>query len=195
MRLAPELFLQKRLRGHQLLVDIPLLDVWQIDLKNGGNGRTIGDIRAVVEGASFRDLPLVVRGLFSLREKMGAVLGWDYHPTSIPSNSYFYRLEADDMANSIEPCGTRYPPLTLLYQFEGEVLLETINTTTHAFILFSLEAQTGGYRGYLAVYAKDQTWWSRYYMALIEPFRLWFVYPALVRTLKRLWQHHYGNSE
>ncbi len=190
MNIAPEIYLQKRLWGHRLLSDVPLLDVWAISLANGGTGRTVQDIRALVENINPSQIPYALRFLFRLREVMGAVFRWDREANSsaIPANSYFYRLDADDMARSLEPCGTRYPPLTLLYQFDDEILLEIINATTHAFILLSLEATSKGYYAYVAVYAQDKTWWSPYYMRLIDPFRHWVVYPTMIRLLQQQWE-------
>ena len=47
---------------------------------------------------------------------------------------------------------------------------------------------TGGYRAQMAVLVKPNGVRGRAYMALIKPFRLWLVYPALMRRIEREWE-------
>ena len=49
-RIDPADFQKLELRCHALLSDVPLHDVWAIALPDGGPGRTIGDLRALVAG-------------------------------------------------------------------------------------------------------------------------------------------------
>jgi hypothetical protein len=73
----------------------------------------------------------------------------------------------------------------VVYTFENESLLELHNRTAHAAALTAL-AQTGdGYRFYLAVYVARSSWITPFYMALIDPFRKWIVYPAILRSVER----------
>jgi hypothetical protein len=194
MRIPNEDFLRQDWRVHALLSDIPLLDVWRVELPGGGPGLSIEDVAALIEGSNLGELGRPALALFWMREKIGALLGWDGGQDKAgppPPESYYYRLSEADKAASARPSGTRYPPVTLLYQFEREALLETINASTQAYIHFSLQASAGGYTAHLAIYARNARWWSRYYMALIEPFRLWVVYPALLRTLRAKWAESY----
>ena len=72
MRLDPDEFRARPLRAHALLHDVPLEDAWAIPLSGGGAGRTVQDVRAVMvagRGAA----PSVVRGLFRLRHRIGAL--------------------------------------------------------------------------------------------------------------------------
>jgi hypothetical protein len=96
-------------------------------------------------------------------------------------------------AHSQETVGTPYGPVRVIYHLRDEVLLEVINATIHAFISLSLEQTAGGYQSLLAVYAIHTHWWSRYYLLLIEPFRRWIIYPALIRTIQRRWVEVYGS--
>jgi hypothetical protein len=43
-----------------LLFDVPLHDVWAIDLQGGGSGRTIVDLRALVSEEKLRAARLIV---------------------------------------------------------------------------------------------------------------------------------------
>ena len=77
MRISPVEFLALPLEVHALLHDVPLRDVTAIDLPQGGPGRTIADVRALVpQGPSSAGNP-VVRFLFWLRWLLGRLLGWD----------------------------------------------------------------------------------------------------------------------
>jgi hypothetical protein len=54
----------------------------------------------------------------------------------------------------------------------------------------------GGYRYYLAVYVAKGGWFTRVYLALIDPFRTWIVYPAILKNIRATWMksdHPYGS--
>jgi hypothetical protein len=76
MRIDSGEFRARPLRVHALLDDAPLEDVWAIRLLGGGAGRTIQDVRTVFI-AAVEAAPPVVKGLFHLRGRIGARLGWD----------------------------------------------------------------------------------------------------------------------
>ncbi|MFP4321245.1 MAG: DUF2867 domain-containing protein [Anaerolineales bacterium] len=196
MRYPNTAFIQKKLAVHDLLSDVPLLDVWEIILEGGGGGRTMADVRAMLIAADPAELNPLARFLFALRARMGQWFGWDAPPDApqiVPPGSYLHRLpDALRAASETEP-GEVLGPVRVLYQLPEEWLAETINATTHAFLHFSLHpAPEGHYRAYLAVYAQHGAWWSRYYMALIEPFRLWVVYPSVIRFLAARWRATYA---
>jgi hypothetical protein len=52
----------------------------------------------------------------------------------------------------------------------------------------------GGYRLYWGVYVKKTSWLTPLYMALIEPFRRFVVYPTLFRQIRRAWMDRYLSS-
>ncbi|MCI0712783.1 MAG: DUF2867 domain-containing protein [Chloroflexi bacterium] len=195
MRIHSSIFSEKSLVVHQFLEGVPLLDVWQIDLNNGGEGRSLHDLFDLVKGRDdVRALSPAVRFLFWLREAMGKVFRWDDSPENqqISPTSYIHKVDDDLSAQSLADPGTLAGPFRVMYQLENEALGEIINATIHAFAHLSFESTPHGYRAFLAVYAIYTKWWSKYYMALIAPFRAWFVYPNLVRTTQRLWQEAYG---
>jgi hypothetical protein len=51
----------------------------------------------------------------------------------------------------------------------------------------TLWPREGGYRFYLAVYVENVSRFTPVYMAMIEPFRRFFVYPALLGNLRKSW--------
>lgn len=180
------------LRVHEILTEPRLLDVWAIPLAKGGAGRTLRDVLALIESNDPRAINPIVRGLFRLREVAGKLFGWDPpRPPHPPTRSYVHRLPDDILAASLDTVGMTQGPVRVLYRLENELLGEVINATAHAFISLSLSTRDDGYVAYLAVYVLDTHWWTRPYLALIEPFRRWIVYPALVKALQDRWREAY----
>jgi hypothetical protein len=177
------------LRCHLLLHDVPLHDVWVIDLAGGGPGRTMRDVDAIAETGH---TPLAVRALFALRFAVGRALGWDGPRRESVAESYLHRLTDDDRARSLVTPGTRRGPFRTLYVFADEAVAEARNATVHAFLVMALRARAGGYRLYWAVYVKPVGRMTAIYMAVIDPFRRLIVYPALIRRTQAGWAGAYG---
>jgi hypothetical protein len=134
---------------------------------------------------------LAVGALFALRRLLGRIFGWDSEPDSDRSWSYIHRLPEDLKTLSVVPAGTPQGPFTLLYQLERESLVEIRNATVHAFLCSTLQPNAGGYRLYWAVYVKPVSWLTPAYMAVIEPFRRFVVYPAILRKIRSAWLGRY----
>jgi hypothetical protein len=79
----------------------------------------------------------------------------------------------------------------LLYLLGRESLAEIRNATVHAFLCAALYERPSGYRLYWAVYVKPVSWLTPMYMALIEPFRRFIVYPAMLGRIRRAWTARY----
>jgi len=192
MRIDPGEFRARPLRVHALLHDVPLQDAWAVPLAGGGAGRTIQDVRAVM-GAG-REAPAVVRGLFRLRWRIGALLGWDRERPAWNAESYADRLSPADRARSVATPGTRDGPFSLLYRFEDEELRELRNATVHAFASLSIRPAPGGYVAYLGVFVQPVHRFTRLYMAAIAPFRRLVVYPAIIRHMQKAWAARYAGE-
>jgi hypothetical protein len=191
MRVKPADFQRLRLRCHALLSDVPLHDVWAIQLDGGGPGRSIQDARTILFGDR-RPPNRAVRGLFALRWALGRVFGWDDERHSPVSVSYVHRLaEADRSQSQVAP-GTREGRFRVLYVLGEEALSELRNATVHAFLALALTPSPGGYTLYLAIYVKPVTRLTTLYMALIDPFRRLIVYPALGRQVQQRWSRTYA---
>ena len=193
MRIDPGEFRACPLRVHALLHDVPLEDVWAIRLPGGGAGRTIQDVRAVFI-AGVEAAPPVVKGLFRLRGRIGALLGWDQQCPAWNAESYVHRLSAADRAQSTAAPGTSDGRLSLLYRFENEQLSELRNATVHAFSSLSIRPTSGGYLAYWAIYVQPVHRLTRLYMRAIAPFRRLVVYPAIIRKVQSAWAERYGGD-
>jgi hypothetical protein len=193
MRLDPDEFRACPLRVHALLHDVPLEDVWGIRLAGGGAGRTIEDVRAVFV-AGVEAAPPIVRWLFRIRSRIGALLGWDRPRPAWDAASYVHRLSAEDRAQSTAAAGTADGRLSLLYRFENEQLSELRNATVHAFSSLSIRPAPGGYLLYWAIYVQPVHPFTRLYMGAIAPFRRLIVYPAILRKVQGAWAERYGTK-
>ncbi len=183
MRAPHAEYLALDLEAHALLHDVPLRDVSTIDLTGGGDNRTIADVLALMDAARQRPAASV-RLLVGLRRAIGAVFGWDGEK---PAPSYAARLTDDQRRRSLTPVGTVSGPLRVLYEFPSEMVGETRNATVHAFACMALQRMPFGYRLYWAVYVRNVSWFTPLYMAAIEPFRRFVVYPAILGGIRQAW--------
>ena len=187
MRIDPEEFRSRHLRVHEFLQDVPLQDVWAMQLRGGGTGRTLHDLRALLASAGLQTVNPVVKGLFRLRAQLGSLCGWDRQRPTWGGESYVHRLTPTDRAQSVVPPGTPEGPFRLLYVFEHEQLSELRNATVHAFASLSIGQVPGGYLAYWAIYVQPVSRFTALYMAAIAPFRRFLVYPAIIRKVQRAW--------
>ena len=187
MRVTPAEFRRVNLRCHSLLADVPLHDVWAIPLDGGGPDRTIRDAHAIMFGSRRATAKPAVRVLFRLRWALGRVFGWDDERRDPLAQSYMHRLtEADRLQSEVRP-GTREGPFRVLYVFANEALSELRNATVHGFMALALVPRQEGYTLYMGVYVTPVSRLTPLYMALIDPFRRYIVYPALCRDAQRSW--------
>ncbi|MCG3773996.1 MAG: hypothetical protein JW395_0813 [Nitrospira sp.] len=79
-----------------------------------------------------------------------------------------------------------------VYTFENETLLEAVSNVAHAFVLLAIEPVAEGYIMYVAIYVKNTSWFTPLYLALIDPFRRFIVYPVLIHDLEQAWSDLYA---
>ena len=180
-------FLALELEVHGLLADVPLHDVSALDLPGGGPGRTISEVRRLVGVERAGDSGRAVRGLFALRSAIGRTFGWDREEASHARESYVDRVGPGLRARSeVEP-GTSDGTFRQLYVLPSELLGEIRNATVHAFSCMALRETASGYRLYWAIYVKPVSRFTGLYMAAIEPFRRFVVYPSILRRVREKW--------
>jgi hypothetical protein len=187
MRVTPEEFERVDLRAHSLLADVPLHDVWAVDLPGGGPGRTIVDLRALLSAQELTAANPVVSFLFGLRARFGRALGWDRKPAGASEESFLHRLSAADRAASLVVPGTREGPFRVLFLSPREAISEIQNSTVHAFSVFALLERSSGYRLYWGIYVRPLGRITSWYMRLIDPFRRVIIYPAVLRYIRAAW--------
>jgi hypothetical protein len=195
MRVPTAEFRALDLEVHAFLADVALRDVSAIDLPGGGDGRSLADVRALRAGDGALAATVPLRILFSLRILLGRLFGWDRGVHAHAEESYVQRLTDHQRARSLAEPGTPDGPFRLLYLFPLEALGEARNATVHAFSCMALCRTAVGYRLYWAIYVKNVSRLTPLYMALIEPFRRFVVYPAILRRLRSAWMAIYSSRE
>ncbi len=188
-------YLRLTLRAHSLLRDVPLHDVWRVALPDGGPSRTMKDVRSVFELArQSQRLNLPVRALFGLRRLMGRLFRWDRPATEREGWSFRARLSDTDRRQSLVEPGTLDGPFAVLYVHAMEAVSEIRNATVHAVLVWALEPTSDGYQLFWAIHVLPVSVWTKPYLALIDPFRRWLVYPALLRRIHESWTRQFKSA-
>lgn len=187
MRVDPDEYLRLPLRVHEFLSDVPLHDVWRMRLRGGTPGRTVRDVVSLFVDIGRTGVNPGARALFGIRRMIGQAFGWDREVPSASKISYVGRLSAEDRARSLNRPGSRLGFWTVVYTFDREALGEVINRTVHAFLLFALQPAEDGYTLYWAIHVKPVNRFTPFYLAVIDPFRRYLIYPALIRRFEEVW--------
>lgn len=179
------------LRVHTFLAEVPLHDVWFVDLPRWHAGITLDDFLRAANTCLFA-LSSIVRMLLDIRFFVGQFFGWDNEPAATAAKTFATRLTDTDRSRSLVAAGTRDGFFRVVYRFENEQLLELINRTVHAAALCALVETATAYRFYLGVYVRSVSRFTPFYMALIDPFRKMIVYPSLLRSVRARWHQVFG---
>ena len=149
MRLPSTAHTSRPWRVHEIAPDFRLEDVWELPGRSGP-----ADFPRVVEIATSLDpsqsSSVTVRTLFSIRWRLGELLGWDDSDAGLGSRvpTLHDRLPADLQA-------TRRPefdslPFTSLYLTDDEFAAEIANQTMHGVMhLGRVPDGSGGFRAHM----------------------------------------------
>ena len=186
-QISPGEFYALPLRVHTFLADVPLHDVWAVDLPRNRDGVTLSEfLRRASQGGINRLSPMA-RVLIALRLFLGRIFDLEAEPKEASTASFGSRLTLEDRARSLVVSGTQEGMFRIVYRFENEQLLEIHNRTVHGAALSALAERADSYRFYFAVYVRQRTWITPFYMGLIDPFRKWIIYPAMLKTIRATW--------
>jgi hypothetical protein len=148
------------------------------------------DFPALVQGFAAGDpsqsSSQLARALWSIRWKVGEMLGWDDAETGLGERVPTLRERLPvDLLDAPGP-DFDWLPFTSLYLTENEFAAEIANRTMHGVMHLGWVAdETGGYVGQMAVLVKPNGLLGSAYMAAIKPFRHLIVYPAMMRQIER----------
>ena len=177
-------------RIHELTRDFRLEDLWALPTPGGPD-----DFRLLVQqfaaGDTAANPSRLARVLFSIRWKVGDLLGWDDPDRGSPRPTLRDRVPADLRGTPGPAFATL--PFTSLYLTDDEWAAEIVNRTVHGVMhLGWVPDGTGGHRGQMAVLVKPDGLLGAAYMAAISPFRHLVVYPPLMRGIERDWRRARG---
>src|ERR1700722_2153577 len=171
-------------RIHEITPDFRLEDVWALPASG-----TRDEFLALVQGFADGDLSQgsrLAQALWSIRWKVGKLLGWDETETGLGERVPTLRQRLPD--DLLEAPGPSFEslPFTSLYLIEDEFAAEIANSTMHGVMHLSWVPDGAGvYRGQMAVLVKPNGLLGNAYMAAIKPFRHLIVYPAMLRQSER----------
>ena len=192
MKIANDEHERQPWKVHALADDFELEDVWRLPIR--GDQQPGRDFTAFADTMTFEAPQAGVVGmLFRLRLWLGEVFGWDGEERlDIPDSA-----ERSVIERLSEELAAKAPPFDpalmfqMVYDLPEERLLEISNSTVHALMhLGWVKHPDGNYGAQMAVYAKPRGAMGRAYMALIKPFRLFIVYPALMKVFRDNWLKH-----
>lgn len=133
-------FLDLPLRAHSFLRDVPLHDVWVVDLPGRPEGITLNEFRSRIHAEGADDIPFAAKALLQIRFFLGRVFHLDVERPGDKSDSYIQMLTEADRVASLLPPGSKDGPFDVMYLFPNEMLSELINATVHAFLAQTLKA-------------------------------------------------------
>jgi hypothetical protein len=200
VRLANAAHESRPWRIQEIAPDFILEDVWALPAQGGPEDfQTLLELLTASNPAGSESLP--TRALWRLRDRLGSWFGLDR--ISVPADgdagsrlpipgtreaSLRDRLP-DDLRDTAADLEFASLPFVPLYRTDVEFAAEISNRTVHGVMhLAWVEQGEGRYEGQMAVYVKPRGRFGTAYMALIKPFRLWIVYPALMRQTERRWK-------
>jgi Protein of unknown function (DUF2867) len=175
-------------RIHELSRDFRLEDVWALPAAGGRDD--FSQLVAMLTGGNSSRRPSGASGmLWTIRWKIGEVLGWDRPGAGLGSRvrTLRSRLPADlRAAPGPDFAGL---PFTSLYLLDDEFAAEIANQTVHGVLHVGwVPDSAGGYRGQMAVLVKPNGFLGTSYLAAIRPFRHLIVYPSMMRDIGQKWR-------
>lgn len=189
MRIPNSVHTSRPWRVHEITRDFHLEDVWELPGSGGPD-----DFPRLVHMIAAKDIeqgsPAVVRMLFAIRWKLGALFGWDDPGDGLDARVPSLRDRLPDDLRAA-PAGPSFDtlPFSSLYLLDDEWAAEIANKTMHGVMhVGRIPDGAGGFRATMAVYVKTNGLFGAAYMAAIRPFRRVIVYPLMLRGGARAWQ-------
>jgi hypothetical protein len=171
-------------RIHEIAADFRLEDVWALPVRGEKS-----DFSLLVQSFAAGDPaqgPGIARVLWSIRWKLGELLGWDQADAGLGERVPTLRERLPEDLRGAPGPDFDTLPFTSLYMLEDEFAAEIANRTMHGVVHLSLVPDgTGAYRGQMAILVKPNGLLGTAYMAAIKPFRYLMVYPAAMRQIER----------
>ncbi|WP_418960157.1 DUF2867 domain-containing protein [Streptomyces tritici] len=189
MRLAKTAHASRPWRIHALAPDFRVEDVWALPTP-GGPGELPLLVDWFVEDDGPNPFSGPARVLYTIRLRLGRLLGWDRDGEGVGARVPTLRTRLPEDLRA----GPRGPdlasmPFRSVFLTDTEWAAESANRTVHTVLHVGwVPDGTGGHRGEMTVLVKPNGLLGRAYMAAVAPFRYLVVYPALMRMIGRDWR-------
>lgn len=188
-RLPDEAYTEAAWRIHEVAPEFALEDVWELpgEGEREDFGKLVGLVCRMDPGGSG---PGVVRLLWAVRWKLGALLGWDDEEGGLGRRVASLRERLPEDLRDTKPPAFATLPFSPLYVTDEEFAAEIANRTMHGVLHLGWvpsPAGDGRHRVQMAVLVKPNGLQGKAYMMAIRPFRHLVVYPAMMRQGRALW--------
>jgi Protein of unknown function (DUF2867) len=192
MRLPSSAHTSRPWRIHAITRDFRLEDVWALPTPRGPDDFP-ALVREIASEDPSRGSSWAARALWSIRWKLGAVLGWDSRDAGLGSRVPSLRDRLPEGLREAPGPDFDALPFSSLDLLDDEFAAEIANRTMHGVLhLGWVPDGRGGYHGQMAVLVKPNGLFGIAYMAAIRPFRRLIVYPAAMRRIEREWRARNG---
>lgn len=174
-----------------LLADFEVEDVWQFPVTLQKE-HTIALFQTQLFDAMEQLSQKGLAGLlFKFRFFLGQLFGWDKSESLVNSplkkGSIRERYANRYQLTKADLLPTGNADFEPVYTLENESLAEIKNETVHAGLHLAKVPFKAAYTVQMTVYVKPKGGFGKFYMALIKPFRLTIVYPAMMRMVGKHW--------
>lgn len=185
-------------RVHRLLPDLRIEDVWELPVEMEPE-QGIGEVYHAFVRAMEQTVNTGLAGwLFRLRLAIGSVLGWEDRERSkvrFPEGSIRARYAEQEGLTRLDMNYPGFGDFVPVYDLREEMLAEIENETVLAAAHFGkVDKGTGTFGVQMTIYVKPKGWFGAFYMALIKPFRLMIVYPAMLAMIGCQWRKYQQES-
>ena len=189
-RLPNAVFTSAPWRIREITQDFQLEDVWELP-GEGPREELPKLVDLICRMDPGKDSPAPARWLWALRWKLGEIFGWDDEADGVDGRvaSVWERLPEDLRNTDVPEFATL--PFTPLYLTGDEFAAEVANRTMHGVMHLGWvpsQKDPGVYRVQMAVLVKPNGLKGKAYMLAIRPFRVFIVYPAMMRQGRALWE-------
>lgn len=189
-RLANTAYTDVPWRAHEIAGALRIEDVLAVRTPGGGPDDFPAVLEAIERYETSRPDPALLRLLFAVRWKLGALFGWDARETGLGERvSALCAALPEDLASGPRGTDRGLAPFAPVYQLPDEAVLELANKTVHtAMHLGWTPVADGGHELRMTVLVKPNGLLGRLYLAAIAPIRHLVVLPMFLRRWELAWR-------
>jgi hypothetical protein len=188
LRVPNSEFVDRPWRIHELLDGFRVEDVWALPTPGGPDDlATLVRYAASAENATLKTSP-VVNWLFSLRGRLGAVLGWDDERQQVGRRAESLRDHLPEDLRARRGPDMELAPFRSVFLTHDEWAAEFSASMGHIVMHHGwVQGEDGRYYSQMTSLVKPYGRFGKLYMAFIKPFRYLVVYPLQFRVIRRVW--------
>jgi hypothetical protein len=194
VKLKKEIYNQYDWKVSKIANDFTLVDAWELPIyiKTSKNVTLKKVCDIILQGMSGkRNIYKLTTLLHKIRRVLGVQLGWDNDVNSLPIPGCREKSVRERMflkENKIEKYKLNNIEFNIVYNNENELLMELSNNTVHGMLHFCwIDETIRNKKVRMAAFVKTRGALGKIYMAIIKPFRVFIVYPALMISSKENW--------